>query len=222
MSAPTRIMDQINLAIRCLIEVGIADDQNSAFQRLGNSGFMEITFQQSDHASAALKNQSYTEIYQHFLHNRSYTVKLLDGAIVQMMYAFTGEKLQRHRLAFFSSPFLEEFQNNPDIYLDDEIYADVVAKNIVSFPIRFDYDDRKGAHQVLVHPKCHMTLGQYNACRIPVTAPLMPLRFIDFILRNFYHTAYKKYAENLPVCDESFPDSIVSAERDVIHVAIPA
>ncbi len=203
MSIPSQIKNQINLIIGYLIEVGIADDQNGAFQRSGNGGFMEITFQQSAHASAALKNRSYTDIYLHFLQTRSYNVRLLDGAIVQMMYEFSGEILQRHRLAFFSSPYLEEFQNNPDIYLYDEIYADVVAKNIVSFPIRFDYDDRKDAHQVLVHPKCHMTLGQYESCRIPVTAPLMPFRFIDFILRNFYHTAFLRFAENLPVCDES-------------------
>lgn len=222
MPTPSQIKDQINLVIGYLIEVGIAIDQNGAFQRPGNNGLMEVTYQQSVRTSAALKNQSYTEIYRHFLHNRSYTVKFLDGAIVQMMYMFAGEILQRHRLAFFSSPFLEEFQNNPDIYLDDEIYADVVAKNIVSFPIRFDYDDRKGAHQVLVHPKCHMTLGQYDSCRIPVTAPLMPFRFIDFILRNFYHTAFMRFAEDLPVCDESFPESIVSVERSVMHVAVPA
>ena len=62
---------------------------------------------------------------------------MLDGALIQMTYEFSDKKLRRHRLAFFPSPHLEEFQNNPDIYLDDEIYADVVAKNIVSFPVRF-------------------------------------------------------------------------------------
>jgi hypothetical protein len=40
-----------------------------------------------------------------------------DGAIIQMMYVFKNDSLERHRLTFFPSPNLEEFQNNPDIYL---------------------------------------------------------------------------------------------------------
>ena len=146
---------------------------------------------------------------------------MLDGGLIQMMYEFSNETLQRHRLAFFPSPHLEEFQNNPDIYLADEVYADVVAKNIVPFPARFDYDAREGIHQELVHPKSHLTLGQYEHCRIPVTAPLNPARFIDFILRNFYHTAFIRYADKLPNYGDSFAESILPSERRVIHVVVP-
>ena len=221
MPTPSQIKDQINGVVGFLIEAGIADEQDPAFQRSGNHGLMEVTFPRANRVSIALRDYTYEEIYQRLLEERAYNVKLLDGAMIQMMYEFDGGTLQRHRLAFFPSPFLEEFQNNPDIYLSDDIYADVVAKNIVSFPVRFDYDASEENHQELVHPKCHMTLGQYERCRIPVTSPLMPFHFFDFILRNFYHVAFTQYSDRLPVFDGSFPESIVSSERNVIYAVVP-
>ena len=222
MPTPTQIRDQINKIIGFLVEVGLAEDQHFAFQRSHSGSLVEITFRGANQVSIALKDRTYDEIYQHLVQARAYNAKLPDGAMIQMMYEFSDNTLHRHRLAFFPSPRLEEFQNNPNIYLDDEIYADVVARNIVSFPIRFDYDVRSCVHVELVHPKSHLTLGQYENCRIPVTAPLTPVRFVDFILRNFYHTAFTQYANDLPAFRESFAESISPAERNVIHLVLPA
>ncbi len=222
MPTPNQIEKQINELVKFLVERGLSDDQNFAFQQSVSSGFVKITFKGANHVPNALKDRVYKEIYQLLVEERVYNVKMLDGALIQMMYEFSAGTLRSHRLAFFPSPHLEEFQNNPDIYLDDEIYADVVAKNIVSFPVRFDYDARDDQHQELVHPKSHLTLGQYENCRIPVTAPLTPVRFIDFILRNFYHTAFKRYADELPAYSVSFAQSILLSERNVIHVMVPA
>ena len=221
MPTPNQIKNQINRIVGYLIEVGIADDQDFAFQRSGIDGSVEITFQRARQVSLALKDYAYNEIYQRLLNARAYNVKLPDGAMMQMMYGFVGDELLRHRLAFFPSPYLEEFQNHPEIYLDDEIYADVVARHIVPVPVRFDYDARKEVHRELVHPKCHMTLGQYEGCRIPVTSPLMPNRFVDFILRNFYHTAFLRHADGFPTFSGSFPESIVLSERSVMHAVVP-
>ena len=171
--------------------------------------------------SVALRNLPYDEIYNELIQKRAYNLKLLDGGLIQMMYAFGNRTLTKHRLAFFSSPHIDEFQNNPEIYLEDEIYADVVARNIVAFPIRFDYDAGDDTHQELVHPKSHLTLGQYQNCRIPVTAPLTPEHFMDFILRNFYHTAFTQFADKSPNFSSSFADSILQSERGVIHMTIP-
>lgn len=221
-SSPGRIEQQINKLIGYLLEAGLSNSQRFVFRRSHPDDLEEVTsFPDDGYVSEALKNRPYDEIYRSLVERRAYTAKMLDGALVQMTYLFSGGVLQRHRLAFFPAPSLEEFQNNPDIYLEDEIYADVVAKNIVPFPIRFDYDNREGIHAELEHPKSHLTLGQYRNCRIPVTAPAPPSWFIDFVLRNFYHTAFARYAENLPSGGDSFAESILPAERNVIHVAIP-
>lgn len=220
MLTPNQVKNKINDLTMHLVREGLADDQNFAFQR-GGSRSAEITFPEADSVSVALRDLPYDEIYDELSQNRAYNLKLLDGGLIQMMYAFGNRTLTKHRLAFFSSPHIDEFQNNPEIYLEDEIYADVVARNIVAFPIRFDYDSQDGANQELVHPKSHLTLGQYQNCRIPVTAPLTPEHFMDFILRNFYHTAFTQFADNSPSFSGSFSDSIAQSERGLIHMTIP-
>ncbi|HEY0942600.1 MAG TPA: DUF2290 domain-containing protein [Steroidobacter sp.] len=222
MPTPGGIQQQIDRLVSHLVEIGLSSDQNFAHQRQGPSGYVEVTFPQAQHIGAALKDRSYTETYEHIARERAYNVKMADGALLQMTYAFAGGDLQQHRLAFFPAPHLEEFQNNPEIYMEDEIYADVVARSIVPFPLRFDFDARDGVHVELTHPKSHLTLGQYENCRIPLSSALTPFWFVDFVLRNFYHTAFNKYAAQLPTFTEVFLESILAAERRVIHVQVPA
>lgn len=219
MPTPNHVKEQINEHVRHLMQNGLIDgDPNFAFQRPVRNGHKEITFKGAEHIQVALRDRSYKEIYQELAQERAYNAKMLDGALLQMMYTFAGDTIQRHRLAFFSAPHLEEFRNNPDIYLD-EIYADVVAKNIVPFPLRFDYDIR---NQGPTHPKSHLSLGQYKDCRIPVSAPLTPFWFVDFILRNFYPTASSQCIASLPARGRGFPESINSNEQDMIHVIVPS
>ena len=221
MPSPARIKEQINRIVAYLVEISLSDSQNYAFQRKYHESLEEVTFEKADHISSALKDRAYEEIYHELVKNSAYTVKMLDGALIQMMYMFSNADLQRHRLAFFPAPHLDEFQNSPDVYLEDEIYADIISKGKVPFPIRFDYDARSDVHVKLEHPKSHLTLGQYKNCRIPVTAPMTPFWFIDFVLRNFYHTAFTKYADKLPSCSGSFAESILPEERGVIHISVP-
>ena len=89
--------------------------------------------------SIAMKNIAYEEIYKKLEESNNYNIKMLDGSLIQMLYSFEYDKLVSHRLAFFPAPNLESFQNEPENYENDEIYADILGKNIVTFPIRFDY-----------------------------------------------------------------------------------
>ena len=221
MPAPNDIRQQINAVIGYLVEAGLADDQRPAFQRQRGNGLVEVTFEGAENVSIALKNQAYDEIYQHLTRTRAYNVRMPDGALIQMMYRYSSGTLESHRLAFFPSTNLEEFQNNPDIYRHEEIYADIVARNIVPFPLRFDYSVNPEQNSQLIHPRAHLTLGQYTNCRIPVTAPMTPLWFTDFILRSFYHTAYHRYADRLPKYSDSFNETIRTSERNIVHVVIP-
>lgn len=216
-----QIERQINCLIVFMVENGLADDQSFAFSR-DNGNRIEVTFEKSDEVWIALKDIQYEEIYQQLAMEGAYNLRMLDGALIQMMYEFSGRELQRHRLAFYPSPHLDEFQNTPDIYLDDDVNAGVVARSVVPFPVRFDFNAMVEIHQEILHPKTHLTLGQYQHCRIPVSSPLTPHRFVDFILRSFYHTSSDRYAENLPVERlESFCESITDRERGVIHVNVP-
>jgi hypothetical protein len=187
----TKIFRQIEKLTEILVGISLCDHQNfPAVQKLQH-GYSEIGIGNHPDIGYALKNISYQEIYEELVQTQTYNLKMLDGALIQMVYHFKNDSIESHRLAFFPSPTLEEFQNNPEIYLEDEIYADIIAKNIVPFPLRFDFDNNNFTE--CEHPKSHVTLGQYKNCRIPASSPLMPCSFIFFILRNFYNTAFIKY-----------------------------
>lgn len=219
MLGPEKTEKQIRNIILSLVGSGVADDQNLPVTQFIQDSIIKISFSGAKGVSIAKKNKPYNEIYDKLKGCRAYTLKLLDGAIIQMSYTFKGQKIIGHRLAYFPSPYLLGYQNNPKIYSQDLIYADIVAKNIVSFPIRFDFDPKNFIAND--HPKTHLTLGQYKNCRIPVSAPLTPICFMRFILQNFYNTAYKNYTEILPSSRDSFKKTIVRSEKKVAFLCVP-
>lgn len=222
MHTPGQIEQQINKLIASLVNLGLCDLQFYAFRRPGAGNLIEITFAEAAHISTALKATPYREIYDYFMEKDAYNVRMLDGSLIQMMYLFADRELQKHRLAFFPPPAPDEFQSIPEFQEDDGIHAARFAVSSVPFPLRFDYDASNERHREIVHAKSHLTLGQYENCRIPVTAPMTPRWFIDFILRNFYDTAARSYADELPAYGRSFAQSIFPVERKVVHLAVPA
>ncbi|MBM9518767.1 DUF2290 domain-containing protein [Desulforhopalus vacuolatus] len=219
MITPEIVRNQMQRIAEELIFVSLSVDQTFPSKRIEGSE-TRIDFGKAD-ISVALRNKPYKEIYNELSNAKSYNFKLIDGAIVQLMYRFEENELKNHRLAFFPSPYLEEYQNNPELYENDEIYADVIRKDIVPFPIRFDFDSRAEVVVDVEHPQSHLTLGQYLNCRIPVSAPLTPSLFILFILRNFYNMAFVKFSKQITLFNDSFDQTITGNERDLIHIQIP-
>lgn len=218
----THIHRQVRKLTEDLISLSLCDRQNFPSLIDLGQGCHEISIGGRGNITHALKNIPYHDIYKELNRTQTYNLRMLDGALIHMMYRFRGKQLEAHRLAFLPSPFLEEFQNNPDIYMEEEIYAEVVMKNIVPFPLRFDFDCREGTAIEVEHPKSHLTLGQYQNCRIPVSSPLTPYHFIGFILRNFYNTAYRRYCAQIPTVEHSFQTSITSREKGLLYVQLPA
>jgi len=209
------IINQINEVTSNLIEVNLSEEQNFPAEKDG------LIYISGNHdISISLRNISYADIYDILRDGKNYNVKLIDGALIQMMYSFdNNENLKKYRLAFFPSPSLEEFQNNSELYEIDEIYADIIHKNIITTPIRFDYDPSN--HEVIHHPCSHLTIGQYKNCRIPLYKPITPFIFIDFILRNFYNTARNKFSEKLSFDKtNNFDYCIHDLEREILHLSI--
>jgi hypothetical protein len=145
---------------------------------------------------------------------------MLDGGLIQLLYRFCDGELVGHRLAYFPSPDFESFQNEPELYLEDKIYADIMQKSVVAFPMRFDFDSSVEKHIDIRHPKSHLTLGQYQNCRIPVLAPLSPVIFVRFLLQHFYNTAYLLHEVRLGVPLTYFPSCITASERRTPHIGL--
>jgi len=209
------ILEQINNITSSLIGVNLSEEQNFPSEK---DGLIYITGNHD--ISISLKNISYSNIYKVLRKEKNYNLKLIDGALIQIMYSFSNDdSLKKCRLAFFPSPDLEEFQNNSEIYEQDEIYADITQKNIITTPIRFDYDPEN--HKPVDHPNSHLTIGQYKNCRIPLYKPITPYIFIDFILRNFYNTAKNKYSTELNFNNlNTFDLCINDLEKKILHLSI--
>lgn len=214
MSQKNIVLKQIRNITLKLTSCSLSDAFNFPCEKNG-----DISISGKPDLSISLRNISYIDTYNSLNSSKSYNIKMIDGALIQMAYSFERDNLIKHRLAFFPSPELSEFQNNYEVYETDEIYADIIDKNIVTVPIRFDYDPTNFA--VKEHPRSHLTIGQYKNCRIPVNAPLSPNMFIDFILRNFYNTAHKKFADDLDFDNKPiFQECIDDLECGLLHLFI--
>ncbi len=172
--------------------------------------------------SIALRNIKYSAVYAELEGNDQYHIKLPDGGLLLFQYAFDAksESLVKHRLCFFPSPKLPTMEEAPELYQDELSYADIILERIVRFPIRFDFDPVNAKD--VAHPHCHLTLGQFDNCRIPVSHPVSPNAFMLFVLRNFYAIAFKRkaniFGRKVKRCNPV--TTISSREREVAHLML--
>ena len=195
---PLQTLRQINDLMSSLVGLSLSNEQNFPATHGATDAAFSITVSNAESMSIALKNVAYREVYSELEKARCFNLKMLDGALIAFRYRFQSGVICEHSLSYFPSPDLEHFQNDPELYLEDEVYADIIARNIVPFPVRFDFSDDVAKFVDVHHPYSHLTLGQYENCRIPVCSPLSPFAFGGFILRNFYNTAFRKYSEFAP------------------------
>jgi hypothetical protein len=221
MPGPRSILSQINRVITYLVETGLASDQNAAIERRSSGHEVRVYYPNADVLPAMAGQSDYAALYQLVTSERAFHVQLIDGAVVQLDYSFVRDDLRYHRLTWFPAPHLEDFLTNPEIYIADELYADIVARSIVAFPVRFDFDKRHLEIERDDHPSSHLTLGQYDGCRIPVSRPVTPCWFMDFILRNFYLPSITD-APAPPASDDTFDECLSTMHSGSVHVAVPA
>lgn len=216
----SNIKNDLDSILSHLINRSIADDYNFPYVRQSSSDKWEVSYKGAENVSIGMADIEYADIYRELVDKRSYCIKLIDGGLLQLLYLFEDDRLVRHRLAYYPSPNLQPFQDDPEGYLQDEIYLDIIWRRIVPFPLRFDFDESKA--EDIRHPACHLTLGDVRGCRIPVSAPLTPRWFIEFIIRNFYNTDSHDLTDGMPPHRHHFEQTIAEPERELIHIAIPA
>lgn len=223
------IFSQVQKITSNLIELGLCMDQNFPSIVKVASLIEEVNidnFKSSHYSSVFLKNISYSDMYNELCRQRMFNIKMIDGALIQMQYRFNGNSIESHRLAFFPSPNLDIFQNEPDIYFEDEIYSDILDARIVTVPLRFDFDDSEDQNgnkvaKPVIHPISHLTIGQYKNCRIPVSSAITPYQFIEFIIRNFYNTAFELYSDKLVRDKNCFDVCICADEKKIFNICSP-
>lgn len=195
-----------------LIECSLSVEQ--CFPSLKN-GYLFIA--NSSDISIALRNVPYDELYSELNNRKCFNIKLIDGGLLQLQYSFDNDYLQKHRLAYFPNPELCPYEMFMDAYEQDLIYGDILSPRRVVTPLRFDYDPEN--FDPVHHPKSHLTIGQFQNCRIPVSHPVRPDVFVDFVLRCFYNSIYRDIDLGL-TCESIFPETIVPGEKEICHIQI--
>ena len=206
---------QLDAAFGRVIETGVSVQQR--FPIVSNDG-NGPTLGSLAGSSVALRDVAYDTIYAELESNELFHIKLPDGGLLVFQYAFDAEgELRKHRLGFFPSPTLPTVEEAPELYRYDELYGDILSKRIVRFPIRFDFDPDN--YRPRYHAHSHLTLGQFQNCRIPVTHAVSPNGFLLFVLRNFYHRLYLRHSnvfeKKLGICMTA--SCITTHERGLPH-----
>ncbi|WP_251766911.1 DUF2290 domain-containing protein [Shewanella indica] len=202
----TEVYAQLQEVIIRLIKSGLSVKEE--FPSIKNNGeFVTIGSHKGISNSTALKNIPYVEIYAEIEKHESYHVKLIDGGLLSFQYQFfdNGTHIRKHRLAYFPSSSLPVYDECPELYENDDLYLDLLSTNVVRFPIRFDFDSDPASCRNILHPASHLTLGQFENCRIPVSMPVSPRKFILFILRNFY---FKSFQRNKNIFEKKMPQVV--------------
>ncbi len=215
--SPESVRKQIADLIDRLIIASVSVKQFTPVIRTIEGGVIQIGRKAG--TAIAMRDIPYEDIYRELDSNDAYHVKLIDGGLLLFQYSFRPDRsLSQHRLAYFPSPILPTVEEAPALYEQDELYGDITSRRLVRFPVRFDYSPDNKVD--VLHPTSHMTLGQYESCRVPVAGPLGPNAFGMFIIRNFYFRAYKKHKNNFdrrPVHIDR-TETITANERRLTHI----
>jgi hypothetical protein len=212
---PQEVLREINKVMRVSIEAGLSDQQRfPAMKKVGGADY-DIYIANAPDLSASMRDRAYQDVYEDLSESGAFNLRMIDGALIQMLYTFRKGVVASHRLAMFPCPYLQIYEEAQQAYEEDNIYAEIVEKSLVKFPIRFDFSAEDEKHVDVLHPKSHLTLGQYRNCRIPVVGPLGPARFMRFVIRNFYYPALDRAKFSAKSISAGFPTTITAAEREV-------
>lgn len=215
----TRMQDvykEIQIITMEMIRCGMAEEYNYPIIRQH-----EVVWEKYSDISIYLKNMKYEKIYDEINKEKNYNFKMPDGGLLQLMYRFEKSGiLLSHRLAFYPSSSYELYQNNVDLYDEDEIYGDILNKSVLPVIVRADYNKEEVVGAVH-HPFVHVTLGDYKNCRIPVNRPISPIQFVNFIMEHFYYISSSKCKYNFGMKKiVNFEEHIHMADRNATRVVI--
>ncbi|GAA2843637.1 DUF2290 domain-containing protein [Pediococcus damnosus] len=221
------LIKQINSIIQSLYEISLCTyspmiSTSMKAKKNGESQF-NIEFPNLD-KNLFFANISYEDMWEKMNCNKQYTCKLVDGGLLTLLYTFSyvSGEMVNSRLSFFPCYETPSLDDCPNDYDTDITYLDVFNEQSYPSAIRFDYDPSQTAVKDIVHPSTHLTLGQFEHCRIPLQSPLTPLQFFSFIIRNFYNSKYSLWQSQISsICykDLAFNNTISINEQKIVHLA---
>src|SRR5579863_5171103 len=108
---PRELRSEIARVATTLVETGMAIDLNlPVLQQAGQE--VLVTWPKVGDSQTTLTDNMFATIqeYRHLILNRQYTCVLVDGALLQMSFAFRNTRIARSRLAYYPCPVAFESQ----------------------------------------------------------------------------------------------------------------
>lgn len=153
-----------------------------------------VSFHSHDASAAFLigNDAPTVEQYLAWVEAGQYSAILLDGSLLQLTYDFDEDDVTGHRLAYVPCPYEIE----PAVLASGDAIGDLIREfqgsaPLLRSPIRFDFDL---ANQGPDHPAAHFTINSAK-CRVACVAAMHPLRFADFVFRNFYNDFWQVHTD---------------------------
>ena len=88
MTSHQEIFKEIKEITQKLILIGLSDRQNFPSSTQTGKGSYKIAYSGMQDLSIVLKNVDYKEMYEELDRNDNYNVKMINGALIQLMYTF--------------------------------------------------------------------------------------------------------------------------------------
>ena len=199
-----------------LVNKGLVVNQN--WPEIFHEGdCIEIGWQGQKRTGLLFKDVPYREIYDTIAKDRNFNFVFFDGSIVQILYRFSRNNLISHRLAYYPCPDSGEFFSTvfQDGGYESTEMIDYLPKNELMLPLRFDF---RFSNENEAHSLTHIHLCNYQNCRIPVSSPITPSLFLDFVLRNFYPALFKDFHSTLNLkFNKIFKETITKTESNILH-----
>ena len=149
---------------------------------------VEITHENKSNESNILydRHLPIETIMDILLENKEYNLLLYDRSIIKYQFVISNGKISKERLIFIKKHnylWTKDEINKKDI---DDFGTDWFQEEIsIPIVIRIDYDDEN--YEDIIHPITHMTLSNYEECRIPMMGAVTLYNFVNFVLNFFYN-----------------------------------
>ena len=93
MTAIRDVHNQIQWLTTDIVELSLCNHQHYPAIRKESGQIVEIGFCKDNNLSIVLKNLPYHEIYNELDRVKAYNLKMVDGALIQMLYRFKSVRL---------------------------------------------------------------------------------------------------------------------------------
>ena len=187
-------------------------DERSPSQKPTSGNKMEISFSGKNDKSSIVYDNHITssDMIDTLVKNHQYNILFYDKGFIQAEFIVDGNKVIKERLVFmkkhnkiWDAEEIQDFESN-DIDWFSEAFG-------VPIMLRIDHDPDE--HVDGDHAATHLTLSNYESCRIPMKGIVSFSEFVRFVLFHFYNIKL-----DLPVWRFDDSDTITELEKKMIHM----